>query len=108
MNRSLSWGTSRRMLPGAGDLAMAEFDRQQARAIDCNECGAEFDRDTEEPHERHVCPECYERMHPRCACGCGEEATIIADVVFATAYRPFINPPVGQGGKGYDAIINAG
>ena len=73
------------MLPGQGDLLMAEWDRQDRERsrhyAECKECCSEVARDD---MVDGLCFECDEAAHPLCACGCGERATIVADVVFAT------------------------
>jgi hypothetical protein len=65
------------VLPGIGDLACAAIDRDERNLITCGECGNLF-----EPRDgADICPSCEKRLHPRCACGCGGLAKIVADTL---------------------------
>ena len=62
---------------GPGDLAMRDLDDAERGTRTCPACGDLYGN---EEGRDGVCHGCADRLHPRCACGCGEDATLVADV----------------------------
>ena len=62
---------------GPGDLAIRDLDDAERGTHTCPECG---DLYSNEEGREGLCHGCADRLHPRCTCGCEEEATIVADL----------------------------
>lgn len=64
---------------GMGDVLEARIAREERSDVECPECGNTYER-----NGRPMCDDCDKRLHPRCACGCGGLAKIVADTLVTT------------------------
>jgi hypothetical protein len=62
---------------GPGDLAIRDLDDDERGCRTCRECDSLYPNDE---GRSGLCHGCADRLRPLCACGCGNEATIVADV----------------------------
>ena len=69
------------MLPGQGDLLQREVDRQEREWLrSTSECELCEERLPKDEITDGLCSTCEQRLRPRCACGCGKLARIVADI----------------------------
>ena len=66
-------------MQGMGDYYEGITAREERGMVICPDCETHYQPD----QIFDECPACYERQHPDCACGCGDPARIVADVVLA-------------------------